>query len=91
MAAYGKHVDRKLDSTKASFHKDESIKTKIGRRLLAWKNIVEKTRRTCGCSHQTECPIREEAKHFNKHNKHQMHNFLLWQKNQHDHVKACMT
>jgi hypothetical protein len=36
----------------------------------------------------TKHPIREEA---NRYNKQRMQHLLLWRKNRHDHVKACMT
>ena len=54
---------------------------------LAWQDCRRTPEELVVAHTTTKCPIREEA---NSYNKQRMQNLLLRQKNQHDHVNACM-
>jgi hypothetical protein len=54
---------------------------------LAWQDCQRTPEELVVAHNTTKRPIREEA---NSYNKQRMQNLLLRQKNQHDHVNACM-
>jgi hypothetical protein len=55
---------------------------------LAWQDYRRTPEELVVAHIITKRPIRKEAKRYNKQ---RMQHLLLWQKNWHDHMQACMT
>jgi hypothetical protein len=80
----------KNHDTRLEYRASESKSIKwVERKGLTCKTLLKASEELVVAHITMKRPIREEANHYNKQ---RMQHLLLWQKNQHDHVKhVCMT